>query len=604
MSRRSVRVETSRSVGPRARRTARGGLLVLLAALLAGCVGMPEAGPIRTEPADDLVGAEAPVDFTPGGPTAGADPLEIARGFLVAMQASPLSTTVARQYLTAESSGSWVPEQGTLIYTDELRTEVGASDVRLDLTEATALDRRGSWLGEQGDLMLRLRLVQEAGEWRISNPPNRLIIPLTHFQSRYFQYHLYFFDKAARVLVPEPVHVPGGAQAPTALVNGLLQGPARPLLGVERTFLPARTVLDDISVPVSLDGTAEVPLSDEVLDLGEPALERAFAQLAWTLGQVPGIERFRVTVDGSPLEVPGMVTDMPVTGWSELGPEVVGATQSIFGVRDGQVTAVVGGEERPVTGVFGEVDLGVERIGVSLSGDRIAATTGTGTVLVGPRAREPGGEPRAEDARPVLTGANDLLAPVWDLHGTVWLLDRTAGGAELTVVRGTRATPLEVAGLTGEDVRSFTVSRDGTRLAAEVAGDGRDRLVVARIQRDDRGRVRALLPVEPLSLDDLGVERIRDVEFRTPASVAVLVAPDTGTSRVLLVDVDGSSPWTGVPSEAGSFPGSATRLVTSPSPGAGLFVQTQDLQLFVLAASGRWAGVDIEPGLAAATFVG
>lgn len=576
----------------------------LLAALMTGCVGMPEAGPVRTEPADDLIEAEAPVDFTPGGPTAGADPLEVARGFLVAMQASPLSTTVARQFLTAESSSSWVPEQGTVIYTDELRTEVGSADVRLDLSETTALDGRGSWLGEQGDLRLRLRLVREGGEWRISNPPDRLIIPLTHFQSRYFGYHLYFFDKAAGILVPEPVHVPGGAQAPTALVTGLLQGPARPLLGVERTFLPAGAVLDDISVPVSAEGTAEVPLSDEVLDLGERALDRAFAQLAWTLGQVPGIERFQVTVDGSPLELPGMVTDMPVTGWSELGPEVVGATQSLFGVRDGRVSAVVGGEERPVTGVFGEVDLGVERIGVSLAGDRIAATTATGTVLVGPRAREPLGEPRAEDARPVLTGASDLLAPVWDLHGSIWLVDRTAAGAVVRVVRGTKVTTVHVDGITGEDVGSFALSRDGTRLAAEINGRRRDRLVLARVQRDEAGRVRTLLPAAPLRPRDLGVERIRDIAFRTPVSLAVLTAPVDGSSRVLLVDVDGSTAWTGAPSEAGAFQGSATRLVTSPSPGAGLFVQTRDRRTFVLAAGGRWSAVDIEPGLSSATFVG
>ncbi|HEX4978377.1 MAG TPA: LpqB family beta-propeller domain-containing protein [Nocardioides sp.] len=587
------------------RRPARLALLMLLAGLVAGCVGMPEAGPVRTEPADALLEAEAPVDFTPGGPTAGADPLEIARGFLVAMQASPLSTSVARQYLTAESSSSWVPEEGTLVYTDELRTEVGPTEVRLDLSGVTALDRRGVWLGEQGDVRLRLRLVRDAGEWRISNPPDRLIIPLTHFQSRYFQYHLYFFDKPAQVLVPEPVHVPGGAQAPTALVNGLLEGPSRPLLGVERTFLPAGVVLDDISVPVSEDGVAEVPLSDEVLDLGERALDRAFAQLAWTLGQVPGIERFRVTVDGSPLELPGLVTDMPVTGWSELGPEVVGSTQSIFGVRDGVVTAVVGGEERPVTGVFGQVDLGVESIGVSLRGDRVAAVTGSGTVLVGPRAREPAGDPRAEDARPVVTGADEPLAPAWDLHGNVWLIDRgPAGGARVRVVRDRTVTSHEVQGVTGEDVRSFALSRDGTRLAAEVTGRARDRVVVARIRRDDTGRVRGLLPAASLGVEALGVVRVRDLDFRTPAGVAVLAAPSAGTSRVLLADVDGSSARTGVPSEIGAYPGAADRLVTSPSPGAGLLVQTRDGRLFVLAASGRWAGVEVEPGIGSPTFVG
>jgi hypothetical protein len=33
-------------------------------------------------------------------------------------------------------------------------------------------------------------------------------------------------------------------------------------------------------------------------------------------------------------------------------------------------------------------------------------------------------------------------------------------------------------------------------------------------------------------------------------------------------------------------------------------VQTRDLRMFVLSSSGRWAGVDIEPGLGSATFVG
>lgn len=577
---------------------------LLLTGLLSGCVGVPEAGPVRTEPAEELVDADAPVDFTPGGPTPGADPLEIARGFLVAMQASPVSTTVARQYLTAASSSSWVPEEGTLVYTDELRTEVGATDVRLDLTGTTALDRRGSWLGEQGDLRLRLRIVRDAGEWRISNPPDRLIIPLTHFQSRYFRYHLYFFDKASRVLVPEPVHVPGGAQAPTALVTGLLQGPTQRLLGVERTFLPDRAVLDDISVPVSADGTAEVPLSDEVLDLGEAALDRAFAQLAWTLGQLPGIERFRVTVDGSPLELPGMVTDMPVTGWPEVAPEVVGATQNLFGVRGGRVTAVVGGEERPVTGVFGQVDLDVRRIGVSLGGDRVAATTGSGTVLVGSRGRETDRAPRAEDARPILTGGTALLAPVWDLHGSVWVVDHTPSGAEVSVVRDGRARILDVEGVSGEDVRSFALSRDGTRFLAEIAAPDRDVLVLARVQRDDEGGVRSLLPAEPLDLGDGGARRVRDVAFRSPVSVAVLTAPVSGSSRVLLVDVDGSSSWTGVTSEAGAFPGSVTRLVTAPSPGVGLWVQTGDGRLFGLAAGGRWTGVGIAQGLESPTFVG
>ncbi len=60
--------------------------------------------------------------------------------------------------------------------------------------------------------------------------------------------------------------------------------------------MPAGTRLDGISVPVSRNGTAEVPLSDEVLDVDDRQLNLLFAQVAWTLRQISGVRR----VAGSP----------------------------------------------------------------------------------------------------------------------------------------------------------------------------------------------------------------------------------------------------------------------------------------------------------------
>ncbi len=77
------------------------------------------------------------------------------------------------------------------------------------------------------------------------------------------------------MLVPEPVYVPRGRQAPTLLVAGLLKGP-RPGVGAERTVLPKGTSLDGISVPVSREGTAEVPLSDQVLEIDDDQLATVY----------------------------------------------------------------------------------------------------------------------------------------------------------------------------------------------------------------------------------------------------------------------------------------------------------------------------------------
>ncbi len=72
---------------------------------------------------------------------------------------------------------------------------------------------------------LHFRLAIEGGEFRITNPLDALVVPASWFTQRYRQASLYFFDRGARVLAPEPVFVPRGEQLATSLVDGLLVGP-------------------------------------------------------------------------------------------------------------------------------------------------------------------------------------------------------------------------------------------------------------------------------------------------------------------------------------------------------------------------------------------
>jgi hypothetical protein len=581
-------------------------LLGLLLVALAGCVRLPDSGAVRTDRAGQQPDDVAGIEYIPGAPKRGATRVDIVRGFLDAMTATPLSTFVARQFLTTESSSGWVPEERTLVYRSDELTD-SEDGVRLGLDGTVALDGRGEWLGPAGggDMSYRLRLVRERGQWRITDPPDELIIPQTHFDARYEQYFLYYFDKTAEVLVPEPVYLPRGAQAPTLLVSGLLRGPDRSLLGVERTFLPARTELGDISVPVTRDGTAVVPLTDQVLDLDDEQLNLAFAQLAWTLQQVPGIERMRVTLDGSPLDLAGERADVAVSGWSDLDPAVAWSSQALFGIRRGRVVAVTAGQERRISGPFGSLSFGLRSIGVDLEAEQVAGVTGTGrTVLVADRDRVPGGSPTLADATTVFSGGTDLLPPAYDLYGQIWLVDRTADGAALWVVRDGTPRAVVVPGVTGRPVSSFLVSRDGTRLVAEVQRGNRDALVLARLQRGHDGRFRGALRAHPLPLDALGVQDIRDIAWRSPGSVAVLGGPSRDVSQVLVVQVDGSSAVEDLATDAELFRDQAVRVLTSATLGSPLYVGTRSGQLFALAANGRWTGTGVEPGLRAPTFVG
>ena len=74
------------------------------------------------------------------------------------------------------------------------------------------------------------------------------------------------------------------------LVRRLVLGPDPALRGAVRSFIPAGTEVD-LSVPVSGDGIAEVPLTEQVRDLDGEELQLLFAQIAWTLRQVSGVER-------------------------------------------------------------------------------------------------------------------------------------------------------------------------------------------------------------------------------------------------------------------------------------------------------------------------
>jgi hypothetical protein len=580
-------------------------VLAAVAVLLCatGCVTLPSSGPVRTEPVGEQQEDEAPVDFTPGGPERGAAPVEVVRGFLTAMQATPLNTSVARQFLSTESSTAWVPERGTVVYSTDSITAQG-KNVVLGLSDTVRLDDRGAWLGASGDATYTMDMVREGREWRIDAPPDRLLIPTDHFETRFQQFNLHFFDKSAQLLVPEPVYVPTGAQATTFLVTGMLRGPEPDLLGVERTFLPARTRLDDISVPVTPDGTAEVPLSDEILDLGNEQLTRAFAQLAWTLRQVSGVTHLRVTVDGSPLEAPGLGPDVDVDAFPEFDPAVSWASQSLFGIRDGRVVTQIEGDERRVSGAFGSLDLGLRTIGVDLAGERIAGTTGDGRVLVAARSRVTGTAPDEDDTVEVYSGGDRLLPPAWDLHGQLWLVDDAPGGAEVYVVRNGVARRVEVDGVTGADVRSFVLSRDGTRFVAVLDRRGGDVVRIARVESQPSGRVRGLTPSQRLDVSDLGIFRIRDIGWRSPASLAVLTAPTRTTSQVLIVKIDGSSTPEESTSDAEVFRSRTREVVTAPVLSAPLYLRTPGGVFYALAATGRWTGAGIEPGLRSPTFVG
>jgi hypothetical protein len=176
----------------------------------------------------------------------------------------------------------------------------------------------------------------------------------------------------------------------------------------------------------------------------------------------------------------------------------------------------------------------------------------------------------------VLSGATRLLKPAWDFAGRLWVVDRAADGARVSMIDTVRdrtsATLVDVPGITGAQVKRLLVSRDGTRLVALVHGRQADTLRVSRVRYDSLGPFRGVTPSRNLPWGGDDGQRIRDIGWRSATSVGVLHQFTRSVAQFVAVPVDGS---TGLDDRL-TMPGRAMALVSSPVPNETLYIRTTD----------------------------
>ena len=102
--------------------------------------------------------------------------------------------------------------------------------------------------------------------------------------------------------------------------------------------------------------------------------------------------------------------------------------------------------------------------------------------------------------------------------------------------------PLDVDGISGEDVKTFLISRDGSRLIAVIRQNAEeDSIVVSRIVTSDDGKLVSALSApnvtDPADLDG----RIRDIAWRSQTSIAVLQPIARELFQIRPASVDGAS---------------------------------------------------------------
>lgn len=497
------------------------GLWLVLCFAVTGCVNLPTSGPVETAEGsgDQVLERAADIDARP--PQKGASPAQVAVGFLDAMTAWPIQTSIAKEFLTSDAADRWDPDAGTIVYSDYSPPTESDGGVRISLTSADRLDGSGGWRGPltAAELSLDLQVVREDGEFRIANPPNALVVPTAWFQQRFRQVSLYFLDPVAETLVPEPVFVPIGAQLATSLVSALLAGPPEGLDRVVRSVVPPELSVE-LSVPVSEAGVARVDLVGDAPPLAPEAVELLYAQFAWTLRQDPSISAFRVRIGDEDITPAAGSSTYDVRDAGEFGPAGAGATSLLFGLLDGALLSGTPSGLAAVDGPFGSGDFLLKRFAVSPDGNTAAGVTGDGGRLL------VGGVQGGDAPRVLLAGGADLRRPTWDVARRLWVLDRTAAGARVLTGNAEELTEIDVPGVSGSDVRHLAVSRDGTRLASVVRSDDGDRVLTSRVVISPRGQV--LSVQEPTVVRPAAGVRIADLAWSDPVQLSVLTPAAAG----------------------------------------------------------------------------
>ena len=442
----------------------------VVAALVAGCAGIPTSGSVRKGRDLQLERQDAAVQFIAEEPVDGASAVQVVQGFLRASADFRGDHEVARMYLTGRAAQRWRPAAGTVVHDGGAPPAVGDEadgTVAAQVTEVARIDAEGTYRRTSGspDLTRSFRMEREDGEWRIAGLDDGLVLSQLDVDQTYRQVSLYFLSPSRNSLVPDMVMVPELPGLTTKVVARLLRGPTTDLRGAVLTAFPQGTQLEVQSVPVR-EGLATVALDDAVLAADQDQREQMSAQLVWTLKQLGSqIDRVRITAGGDDRFVQGVPQDQDVNSWLTYDPDGFSGSPSVYVVQGPQVGRIIEGRFQPLTGPAGSGDVPVRTPAVSLDTTELAAVSTDGTVLrVGRIAAD-------ATVTPVLTGG-DLSQPSWDPLGNLWVVDRSTGS--LLLLPGGEAPPVEVTvpRLPGGRLTQVVVSRDGARVAM-VSGRGR-----------------------------------------------------------------------------------------------------------------------------------
>lgn len=509
--------------------------LAAAALLLAGCVAIPDSGPVQE--GDGEVPETNPILPFAEGPKPGDNPAAIVSGFLTASAAGFASDfSVAREYLTAAANRTWDPLARVVVFDSGAlipEWDQVTNDVQYSVPVAAEIDDSGVMTeapdGTREPLMFKV-VENSDGEYRIEELEDGAVIAQANFDHLFLAVPLAFASMDGTTIVPDLRWLPENNSA-TWATRELISGPRPFLASAVQTGFPAGSALEVESVVVT-DGIAAVQLSSE--SAGAPE-QRSLAQeqLRQTLTKLPGVVAITVTVGGVALGGDGSV---------ELSPAPI---------PDGTAAAFVGDR----LGTWDGTDLWMtnDRVGAlpknashvarSYDGRTTAFLVGR-SVLATTRALAPEAAtlvPYDEEAlppeTPIETESLDfgsrVVGPSFDRFGWIWSTDAINAGTVRAVSPWGEVSEIKARWLDGRTVQSVKVSRDGTRVVVLSREGGKQLAEVAAVVRATEGAPLTLgqplavgvdltTAIEAQWVGDLDVAILGEAQEEVPSSLWIV----------------------------------------------------------------------------------
>ena len=387
---------------------------------------------------------------------------------------------------------------------------------------------------------IKFSLTKVNGQWRITDPPNQLLLSNSEFHRVYQPRNLYYFDSTSRNLVPDPVFVPLQATSTDLakrLVAALGQQPLGWLQGATQTAFPRGT--RQLS-PVKIEGSAAVVnLGGTIAGASSETLRNVAAQLVWTLTSASygpsAITSVRLEVNGEPQQIPGSPNGIAARSTYASKVPVPSADAGLYFVASDKTVqslpASGAAQPAPVPGQAGTAAVPMTAIAVSPVTSGTPALAGIAAngrdVWIGALSKDA----RLDRWRP----GGKVTSLSWDRAGDLWAA--TSKGVWLLQTGGKAPTAVDLPFDGKQRVTMLRVAPDGVRVAMIVRGPDGSHVMVGAITRSGS----AASIGSPVQVG-AKVARPGGVSWYDADNLAVLVGAGTAAAQVHKVPVNGSQP--------------------------------------------------------------